>query len=154
MISRRQILRSGLAATSIPLLASLPLVSAAAAADPSAVRILAHPSLFRVIFDQRFAASRHFGTEARFRGHAVSGFNGDITNVWFNELRPRWKEGPAAIAGVTAHGALFCLERLAWDAGMRVIESAELPSDTHEPLYSWVISKLSGQPRSLQAATA
>ena len=153
MISRRQILRSGLAATAVPLLASLPLVPAATATDPTATRLLAHPSLYRVIFDQRFAASRQFGTEARFQGHAVSGFNGDITNVWFNELRPRWKEGPAAIAGLTAHGALFCLERLAWDAGMRVIESVELPSDTHEPLYSWVISKLSGQRGSLQAAS-
>lgn len=131
MISRRQILQSGLAATSLPLLAGLPLAPAAA---------LGNSSLYRVIFDQRFAASRSFGEEARWQGHSVLGFNGDITNVWFQELRPRWQQGPAAIAGLTAHGALFCLERLAWDVGMRVIESAELTSEAHEPLYAWQIA--------------
>jgi hypothetical protein len=150
MISRRYILKSGLAATSLPLVASLPLVSTAA--TPSAVQVLSHPSLYRVIFDQRFAASRNFGAEARWQGHSVQGFNGDITNVWFNDLRPRWKAGPAAIAGFTAHGALFCLEQLAWDVGMRVVERTELTSTAHEPLYTWVIAPLSSSARRSRAS--
>jgi hypothetical protein len=105
MISRREVLQGGV------LIASVPLVPTA----------LADPSLYRVLFDQRFAASRDFGARAQWQGHAVRGFNGDITNVWFEELRPKWKHGPAAIAGLTTH-------------------SEELPSDSHESLYSWVIS--------------
>jgi len=124
MISRREVLQGGV------LIASVPLIPTA----------LADPSLYRVLFDQRFAASREFGAHAQWQGHTVRGFNGDITNVWFEELRPKWRQGPAAIAGLTAHGALFCLERLAWDAGMRVRKSEELPSDSHESLYSWVIA--------------
>jgi predicted methyltransferase len=136
MISRRQILQSGLAATSLPLVAGLsfaPLASAQA-------RALEHPALYKVLFDQRFAASREFGREALWQGQSVQAFNGDITNVWYHDLHPRWKHGPAAIAGFTAHGALFCLERLAWDVGMRVTHRAEQRFEGHEPLYSWVIA--------------
>ena len=136
MINRRQVLQSGLAATSIPLVAGLsptPLQAAHA-------RILEHPSLYCVLFDQRFAASREFGRDAQWRGQHVQGFNGDITDVWYHDLHPRWQHGPAAIAGLTAHGALFCLERLAWDVGMRVTHRVELRFEGHEPLYSWVIA--------------
>jgi hypothetical protein len=43
-----------------------------------------------------------------------------MTDLWFHDLYARWKKGPAAVAGLTAHGPIFCLERLAWDQGMRV----------------------------------
>jgi hypothetical protein len=136
MINRRQVLQTGLAATSLPLVAGVsfaPLQTAHATA-------LEHPSLYRVLFDQRFAASRDFGREARRRGQNVHGFKGDITNVWFHDLHPRWQQGPAAISGLTAHGALFCLERLAWDVGMRVTHRIEQRYEGHESLYSWVIA--------------
>lgn len=136
MISRRRILQSGLAATSLPLVASLSL----APLQSAHAKALDHPGLYKVLFDQRFAASREFGDEARRRGQAVLGFNGDITNVWYHDLHPRWRQGPAAIAGLTAHGALFCLERLAWDVGMRVTHRAGQRHAGHEPLYSWVIA--------------
>jgi hypothetical protein len=48
--------------------------------------------------------------------------------------------GTASLSGFTAHGALFCLERLAWDVGMRVTHSEEHRYARHEPLYSWVIA--------------
>jgi hypothetical protein len=51
----------------------------------------------------------------------VHSIRGDITDLWFHDLDARWKQSPAAIAGLTAQGALFCLERLAWDHGMRVV---------------------------------
>jgi hypothetical protein len=50
---------------------------------------------------------------------------GDMTRFWYDDLYHRWQQGQAAIAGLTAHGALFCLERLAWDQRMRVIFRAE-----------------------------
>jgi hypothetical protein len=136
MINRRQVLQSGLAATSIPLVAGLSLAPLQAAH----AKVLEHPSLYRVLFDQRFAASREFGSQAQWHGQNVQGFNGDITNIWYRDLHPRWQQAPAAIAGFTAHGALFCLERLAWDVGMRVTHRVEQRFDGHEPLYSWVIA--------------
>lgn len=138
MIDRRRILQSGLALTSV--VATVSLTSARSAYAQAIEQALDHSSLYKVLFDQRFAASRDFGHEARMHGHAVQGFNGDITNVWYRDLHPRWKQGPAAIAGLTAHGALFCLERLAWDVGMRVTHRAELRYEGHEPLYTWVIA--------------
>src|SRR5262249_30859894 len=102
MINRRRVLQSGLAATSLPLSAGVsltPLTTAQA-------RALDQPALYKVLFDQRFAASREFGREALWRGQSVHGFDGDITQVWYHDLHPRWQKGPAAIAGFTAHGAL------------------------------------------------
>jgi hypothetical protein len=77
--------------------------------------------LYKVIFDQRFPASRDFADEAQTLGLPVHGIEGDITDVWFHDLSLRWKQEPVAIAGLTAHGPLFCLERLAWDHRMRVV---------------------------------
>jgi hypothetical protein len=57
-------------------------------------------------------------------------------------LRAAWTKQPVAIAGLTAHGPLFCLERLAWDHGMRVVFRAEHPAGIDaEPLYSWIIAR-------------
>src|SRR5690349_11244800 len=137
MMNRRQVLQSGLAATSLPLVAGISLAPLATAQ----ARALEHPALYKVLFDQRFAASRAFGREALWRGQSVQGFNGDITQVWYHDLHPRWQKGAAAIAGLTAHGALFCLERLAWDVGMRVTHRVEQRYDGHEPLYAWIIEQ-------------
>jgi hypothetical protein len=41
---------------------------------------------------------------------------------------------------LTAHGPLFCLERLAWDHGMRVIARVEQSRENGEDLFSWVIA--------------
>jgi hypothetical protein len=77
--------------------------------------------LYKVIYDARFSASREFAREATWLGAHVHEINGDITELWFNDFCPRWKRAPAAVAGLTAPGAIFCLERLAWDHGMRVV---------------------------------
>ncbi len=62
---------------------------------------------------------------------------GDVTDLWFNELSVRWKQGPAPIAGLTARNSLFCLERLAWDASMRVVSRSE---DSKSQLVAWLIA--------------
>ena len=54
-----------------------------------------------------------------------------MTRFWYDDLYHRWREGPAAIAGLTAHGPLFCFEQLARDLRMRVVLRAELaPADS------------------------
>jgi len=131
MNSRREFLQAGLAASLIPVVGS--------ASEAS------HAPLpyYKVIVDERFPASVAYGEELKARGAAVHAIRGDITDLWYHDLDLRWKQqGPAAIAGLTAHGPLFCLERLAWDHGMRVVSRIEQAARDHdgEPLISWVIA--------------
>jgi hypothetical protein len=139
MLSRRQILQRGLAASSVPLVASVSAIGGLLAQSAHA-KVLDHPALYKVLFDRRFAPSRELGRHAEWQGLRVQGFDGDVTDVWYQDLNPRWRQSPVAIAGLTTYGALFCLERLAWDVGMRVTQRSEQRYDTHEPLYSWVIA--------------
>jgi hypothetical protein len=137
MISRRTVLKGAVAATSLPIVAGMAWTPRSADA---ATLALDHPDLYKVLFDQRFAAARAFGSDARWRGMSVQGFSGDITDVWFHDLYPRWKQGRAAVAGLTTHGVLFCLEHLARDARMRVVHRSEHRFPGHETLYSWVLA--------------
>jgi hypothetical protein len=121
MANRREFIQTGIAASVLPVLAT-------------AKELLPESQFYKVIFDHRFPASREFAAETEKLGVPVYGIHGDITDLWFHDLYHRWKQGPAPIAGMTAHGPLFCLERLAWDHGMRVLYR----TDT-EPLISWII---------------
>jgi hypothetical protein len=116
MASRREFLQIGVAALALPISArGFSPVVAEWAGEPARV------PLYKVVFDERFPASHKLADEAKSLGVAVHGMKGDITDFWFNDLYFRWKQGPAAIAGLTAHGPIFCLERLAWDQRMRVV---------------------------------
>jgi hypothetical protein len=65
---------------------------------------------------------RVFAEAVRARGLAVHELGSDLGDVYTGELAPCWRrEGAAPIAGLTAAAPLFYLERLAWDAGMRVV---------------------------------
>lgn len=81
--------------------------------------------LHATVFDERFAEAVRFGREARRLGLAVRSLKGDVTDLWYAELHPLWKRQSRPIAGLTAYAALFCLERLAWDHGMRVVYHGE-----------------------------
>jgi hypothetical protein len=121
MASRREFLQVGIAALTLPISARAALAPEAAAP----VSDLASTPIYKVIFDQRFSASVDFAEQAKALGAHAHAIKGDITDLWFHDLYHRWKQGPAAIAGLTAHGPLFCLERLAWDQRMRVVFRAE-----------------------------
>jgi len=117
MASRREFLQVGIAALALP-------ISASAALSPRAAPLESAPDatpLYKVIFDERFAQSIAFGARAQSLGLPVYSIRGDITDLWFHDLDAQWKMSPIAIGGLTAPGALFCLERLAWDHGMRVV---------------------------------
>jgi hypothetical protein len=77
------------------------------------------------VFDERFPDSVAFARQMQMLGATVHGITGDITDFWFGELHGRWTKEPVAVAGLTLHGPLFCLERLAWDHRMRVVYRAE-----------------------------
>jgi hypothetical protein len=55
-------------------------------------------------------------------------FDGDLTAPWRDRIDPLFREGDAAIAGITRPSALFCLELLAGGRRRRVIERTLLAS--------------------------
>lgn len=121
MSSRREFLQMGVAAIALP-------ISAHAVLSPASSILNGEPAatpLYKVAFDERFSSSRAFAEEAERLGVPVHGIKGDMTDLWYHDLYARWKQGPAAIAGLTAHGPIFCLERLAWDQRMRVVFRAD-----------------------------
>ena len=110
MTSRREFLKVGLTASAL-----LP-VGARASFVGVETRASVVP-LYKVLYDSRFAASVAFARRAAARGIAVHAMTGDMTPFWYDDLYHRWRKEPVAIAGLTAHGALFCLERLVATAG-------------------------------------
>ena len=143
-MNRREILQGGIAATTLSIVGG-------AGWTPSSVSGDARPQplrIYKVIFDQRVAEAREFGREMLQLGLAVQPIDGDMTNLWYDDLYPRWRQSPVAIAGLTAHGPLFCLERLAWDFGMRVV----LRTDHRRAAKGSFGRALTGQVSLLQAA--
>jgi hypothetical protein len=138
MPSRREFLQAGFAASVFPV--AMPVAAPALMVERSNVVTGNRRLLYRVIADVRFADGAAFGFEAERLGLHVVRINGDITDFWFNDLSLRWREEAVSIAGMTAHGPLFCLERFAWDHGLRVVARAEVPG-VDEPLVSWVIAR-------------
>src|SRR5580698_11195588 len=134
MASRREFLHAGLVASLLPV--------AIPANQPAAQDAAPHVSYYKVIFDERFPASVAFGQKWKAGGAPVHAIRGDITDLWFHDLDAQWKRQPVGIAGLTAHGPLFCLERLAWNHGMRVVSRVEQGAQDGdgEPLISWVIA--------------
>lgn len=130
MVTRRDVVLGGLALSSVPLVGSASIQAAPVRIEPGA------PRYFKVIYDERFAASVDYARRARARGESVHGIQGDMTDVWYHDIDPAWRRGPVAIAGVTAHGPLFCLERLSWDFGLRLTRREALP----DGLFAWEIS--------------
>ena len=137
MTTRRDFLQMALTA---PILPSLRL----AAPDSRIEAASGHTdpaSLYTVLCDERFAESVAFAEEMSRRGTPVTRFRGDITDFWYRDLSQRWKAEAVAIAGVTTHGPLFCLERWGWDHGLRLAYRQDLSAaGEHPTLIMWVIA--------------
>ena len=98
-------------------------------------------ALYAVLCDERFAESVAFAEDMSRRGTPVTRFRGDISDFWYRDLSLRWRADPVAIAGVTTHGPLFCLERWGWDHGLRIANRQDLSvPGQHETLTRWVIA--------------
>ncbi|CAI06278.1 hypothetical protein ebA302 [Aromatoleum aromaticum EbN1] len=118
MISRRAFLQGSvamgglaLAGTSIP----------GFAAPATLSQYKAPLSLFSAIYDNGFPASAAFGAATEEQGYSTHDIDGDITELWVHHLAEQWQREPVAIAGLTHASALFVLERMGWDHGLRVI---------------------------------
>lgn len=142
MTDRREFLQAAAVLTAAPLAAR-----AAFAGPGDAARLDA------VVVDSRHAAARVFGNFAALAGAPRREVQGDITDLWQRELLHRWREAPAAVAGLTERPALFLLERLGWDHGLRVVFEAEhLPDGVGGMQHRIVQSGAAGLERELAAA--
>lgn len=84
-------------------------------------RAEASPVPGRAIIDRSLPGGEAFAQGAREHGAAVEWFSGDVSLLWLTKLTPMLRARAEPIAGLTHAGALFCLERWAWDLGMRVV---------------------------------
>jgi hypothetical protein len=146
MTNRRELLQGALAVSALPL-----------ATQGGTTWATPRTRYHAVIYDTRFQASVAFARELQRFGSPIHAMCGDITDLWYEHLYPLWRRSPVAIAGLTAHGPLFCLERLGWDQGLRLTYRAQHKDSTRgvvdgepagvdtihssaEPLFSWVLS--------------
>lgn len=121
MTNRREFLQIGIAASAWPIAARATAMTAIKGETASRSVV----SFYKAVFDSRYQDSQRFADQMSKQNVPIHGMTGDITPFWFKELDAQWKKEPVAIAGMTAHGPLFCLERLAWDQGLRVVYRAE-----------------------------
>jgi hypothetical protein len=136
MTGRRTFLRVGIAATAWPLVAR---ATHAAGIDSHRAT-----PLLGVVYDTRLKESVAFAERSAALGLRAHAIDGDMTRLWYDEIYHRWQERPTALAGLTAHGPLFCFAELARDVRMRVVFRAEYPCtdpSTHDArLYAWLIA--------------
>ena len=79
----------------------------------------------RAAFDERFAECRAFAAEMHGAGVSTSAIRGDVATLWCADPRAHLSENRLPVAGLTDRTALFCLEELARDVGMRDIFRAD-----------------------------
>src|SRR5580704_6560247 len=114
MVNRRSVMKIGTAAVAGALV-NLPVLGR----NPA-------PCAFqRAVFDERFAGCRAFAAELQGTGVSTSAIRGDVADLWYGDLRAHLSENRWPIAGLTDRPALFCLEELARDVGMRVVFRAD-----------------------------
>jgi hypothetical protein len=118
MVNRRSVLKIG-AATVAGVLVKVP------ASDGNLSQTRAQIAFQRAVFDERFVESRGFAAELRGAGLFTSAIRGDVAKLWYGDLRAHLREDRLPVAGLTDRAALFCLEELARDVGMRVIFRAD-----------------------------
>ena len=121
MASRREFLQAGITVAVVPMAFTGWRLGPASLGQPFVDSDASGVRLYKVLFDQRFPDSSRFADESAVLGAATAGFAGDVTDFWFRDLSLRWAREPVALAGLTAHGPLFCLERWGWDHGLRVV---------------------------------
>jgi hypothetical protein len=125
MYNRRHFIQASAAASSVSVLAASlgawPVGAAAAAPVAAPGRI----DFYKVVFDREHPAAVAFGQVGGTQGLPVQAIGRDVTALWYDDLYHRWRQGPAAIAGMTPPRVAYCLQVLAQDSGMRLVFRAE-----------------------------
>ncbi len=89
-----------------------------------------------VIVDRALPDASAFAAESIAAGYDTRLFDRDVGALWMNEIEPRLRASPVAIAGLTNAATLFCLDFLARDYGAHVVQRNQAASDT----VGWVIA--------------
>jgi hypothetical protein len=127
MCSRREFLQTGVVVSTVASLMGGTVgawPASALAGAPGGIEF------YKVIFDADQAASAAFGDAVGATGLPTHGLRArplghDLTALWYDDLYHRWREGAAAIAGMTPVNVAFYLQMLGQDAGMRLVFRAE-----------------------------
>jgi hypothetical protein len=112
MINRREVIASGLAVSFLARTSAASLAGAPPTGSHEAVAFFAA--------DERFAAARAAARAAASRGAATQSLGADVTAL-YESLDLAWRTFPFAVSGLTTTNALFVIERLAWDRGLRTV---------------------------------
>ena len=116
--NRREFLQIGVSATAWPLVAR---TMQATGIEPLPELV----PLSLVVYDTRFAESIAFAERCAALGLRTRAIEADMTRLWYDEIYHYWRAGAQPIAGLTAHGPLFCFAELARDVRMRLVFRAE-----------------------------
>lgn len=102
-------------------------VDTACATDTALAAPLASAAPELLIVDRQFAGSAALAAAARRAGATVHSIAGDLTNVWYEHLALLWPRGKAlTLEGLTTPQSLFCLELLAGDHRLHVVQRREV----------------------------
>lgn len=109
MLSRRELMRNGL------------LLSTVGSLAPRLTTARQTPAKVWVVEDQIPATSDIIAATASSAAEVLR-FTADPGPLWMHRLEPRLKHGPFAIGGCTSASVLFCLQYLARDYGLALVE--------------------------------
>lgn len=137
--NRRSFLQAGAAASSL-LLSGLAVGAWRVSSSTSSGKI----DLYRLVYTEDHPAAVTFGRAAVASGIPAQAIGRDVTSLWYDDLYHRWRQGPAAIAGMTPVRVAFCLLTLAQDVGMRLVFRAQ-----HTPVASGGLEHQLSGPRSV-----
>jgi hypothetical protein len=130
MITRRTLLESGIA-TSLSLACTLPLNALSQNFSSSAW------PFHKLLFDGRYEAGKVFGQEAANLGMDAHDINGDVTGIWYQDLRHHWKHTDVAIAGLTTFSSYLSLKLMSDNVRIRpqYLGYHHLASDVSHELF-------------------
>ena len=140
MTNRRQFIQSGLVFSTLPFTEFAAMNMAVASPEGPDL------TLENFVADRRYAQSMSVASKLGRQGVPVVEISGDLTDLWVNNYSRKWKRAPMTLAGVTGQDALFVLETLAPDFGMRVVHKQALDStslsgeDSKVMVFSWIIA--------------
>ncbi len=144
MTNRRQFIQSGLVFSTLPITEFASIKMAVASPEDPGL------TLENFVADRRYAESMAVASKLGSQGVPVVEISGDLTDLWLNNYSRKWKHTPMTLAGVTGQDALFVLETLAPDFGMRVVhkQALDAPSspavlsrlDSKVQVFSWIIA--------------
>lgn len=116
MLDRRTTLKLG--ATSILAgLVNLPGQSLANSPSRTGNTHLLHS---HALFDSQYFESQHFAAVLKDKGVHITDINGNLSHLWYRQLRHQLLSDRKPLFGMTSRLDLFCLEELARDVGMKV----------------------------------